>query len=352
MEIISIPPKEFNHGKSRNLGVTRAKGDFIIIQTDDAVPINDYLYSDMCEWFLKDPKIMVVSARQIPKSDSDLISQFTINKHYFYLDLEKDSIRSSNNFDELNFEEKRKVAQIDDVCSCYRKEIFSKYKFKEIQYAEDLDMGIRLIKDGYKICQLYDTGAIHSHNRSASYHLKRGFIDSNWLFNLLGNDHQNPKLKEYQNISEFSYDVFCLYNSLGNSVEIMKERKIITAKEAFEILKNSLLTFYDSDNSTETSEKQFFELLNNVFNFNSKKETKESRLLPRYYAILNRFETYMLSSNPHIINKENEFYDTLYKLLGSCIGSSLSDFYLNLNKNKSDDLNTERNIDKLIIGEV
>ena len=101
MEIISIPSKEFNHGKSRNLGVTKAKGDFIIIQTDDAMPINDYLYSDMCEWFLKDPKIMVVSSRQIPKSDSDLISQFTINKHYFYLDLEKDSIRSSNNFDEM-----------------------------------------------------------------------------------------------------------------------------------------------------------------------------------------------------------------------------------------------------------
>ncbi|MDE2589172.1 MAG: glycosyltransferase, partial [Patescibacteria group bacterium] len=240
VKIIDIPSNEFNHGRTRNLGISQATGDYIVVQTDDAIPINSYVYYDMCEKFSQEPKLVAVSARQVPRSDSDLVSQFTINQHYFYLKLTKDTIRSSDNFDKLNFQEKRRVAQIDDVCTCYKRDIIKKYQFKEIQYAEDLDLGIRLIKDGFKICQLYESAVIHSHNRPSVYHFKRGFIDSSWLVKLLNQDTKSLQPQEYSTISEFSFDVFHLFNAVNNVVVVLRKKNPVRAQEAFDILRQSL----------------------------------------------------------------------------------------------------------------
>src|SRR5262249_25076884 len=55
--------------------------------------------------------------------------------------------------------------------------VFMKYRFRG-NYAEDLDLGLRLIRDGYKLALLGSTRIIHSHNRPAYYHLKRGYVDN------------------------------------------------------------------------------------------------------------------------------------------------------------------------------
>jgi hypothetical protein len=57
------------------------------------------------------------------------------------------------------------------------KSIFNRYKFR-YEYAEDLDLGIRLIQDGHTLGLMGTTQVIHSHNRSAFYFLKRGFTEA------------------------------------------------------------------------------------------------------------------------------------------------------------------------------
>lgn len=51
-------------------------------------------------------------------------------------------------------------------------------------YAEDLDLGIRLIQDGYRVAMLASVKVIHSHNRPAYYYLKRSFVDVIFLVGL------------------------------------------------------------------------------------------------------------------------------------------------------------------------
>ncbi len=48
-----------------------------------------------------------------------------------------------------------------------------------------LDLGIRLIKDGYKLAFLSSVAVIHSHNRPAFYYLKRGYVDILFLDKIL-----------------------------------------------------------------------------------------------------------------------------------------------------------------------
>jgi hypothetical protein len=58
-----------------------------------------------------------------------------------------------------------------------RRDVFMRYKFRG-NYAEDLDLGFRLIQDGHKMAFLSSTRIIHSHKRPASYYLKRLYVDT------------------------------------------------------------------------------------------------------------------------------------------------------------------------------
>src|SRR6185503_1987399 len=44
VKLINIPPKEFNHGETRNVGVRAARGKYVVMTVQDALPFsNDWL---------------------------------------------------------------------------------------------------------------------------------------------------------------------------------------------------------------------------------------------------------------------------------------------------------------------
>jgi len=66
---------------------------------------------------------------------------------------------------------------ISDLAALFRLDTFRRYNYHN-GFAEDLELGKRLIKDGHRIGFLYSTRVLHSHNRPAFYFLKRGYVDS------------------------------------------------------------------------------------------------------------------------------------------------------------------------------
>jgi hypothetical protein len=74
----------------------------------------------------------------------------------------------------------RKNGQLSDIACLISREIFLNYKYVG-DYAEDLELGIKLTRDGYRLALLNSTKVLHSHNRSAYYNLKRGYVDNLFL---------------------------------------------------------------------------------------------------------------------------------------------------------------------------
>ena len=77
------------------------------------------------------------------------------------------------------------MASLDNVCLGIKKDMFEKYRFGS-DYAEDLELGLRLLNDGKSLMFQSSNAVIHSHNRTALYFLKRSYIDAASLGNLLG----------------------------------------------------------------------------------------------------------------------------------------------------------------------
>lgn len=181
--VVEIAPSEFTHSHSRNVGADAADGDYLLFMVQDAFPIGEYWLHGMLR-FLRDPKherLAAVSCSESSRSDSDLMYDAMIAAHYRFLGcLEQDRVGRHRGDDHMSL---RSQGQLSDVSCLIGRELFAQYRYRG-DYAEDLDLGIRLIKDGWQVAMLASVKVVHSHNRPAYYYLKRSFVDVQFLVGL------------------------------------------------------------------------------------------------------------------------------------------------------------------------
>ena len=177
-KIIKILPEEFSHSYARNLGASYASGEYLLFTVQDALPPSDsWLY----ELFsvIKSNDVVAVSCAEFPWESADLFYRAITWNHYRFLEVDREDriMRYAGSEDHVTL---RKNGQLSDLACLISKDVFTKYKYKT-DYGEDLDLGLRLIKDGYEIAFLGSTRIIHSHNRPAFYYLKRGYVENVFL---------------------------------------------------------------------------------------------------------------------------------------------------------------------------
>lgn len=185
--VFQVPSGDFHHAGTRNFAAEKASGEFLVFTVQDAVPVST-------QWLFKllnpihQGKASVVSARQIPRSDADLFSCWSYWSHNIkYLGCDHDSISNNSlfdNFDALDLQSKRSLVKLDSVSLGIRKSVFDEYKFIS-EYAEDFDLGVRLIHNNHTLLFQSSNAVIHSHNRPALYFLKRSYADTTALWNIL-----------------------------------------------------------------------------------------------------------------------------------------------------------------------
>jgi len=174
-KIIQILPKEFSHSYARNLGAKHACGDYFLFTVQDALPPSDVWLHELFS-AIKSHGVVAVSCAELPRTDADLFYRAISWDHYEFLGVDKqDRIMCKPDFE--NHLTLRRNGQLCDIATLIKGDVFMKYRFRG-NYAEDLDLGIRLIRDGFKLALLSSTKIIHSHNRPAYYYLKRGYVDN------------------------------------------------------------------------------------------------------------------------------------------------------------------------------
>jgi glycosyltransferase involved in cell wall biosynthesis/ubiquinone/menaquinone biosynthesis C-methylase UbiE len=177
-KIIKILPEEFSHSYARNLGASYASGEYLLFTVQDALPPSDsWLYELLS--VIKSNDVVAVSCAEFPWESADLFYRAISWNHYRFLEVDREDriMRYAGSEDHLTL---RKNGQLSDLACLISKDVFTKYKYKT-DYGEDLDLGLRLIKDGYEIAFLGSTRIIHSHNRPAYYYLKRGYVENVFL---------------------------------------------------------------------------------------------------------------------------------------------------------------------------
>ncbi len=181
-KVIQITQVEFSHSHARNLGAEHASGQYLLFMTQDAMPDGELWVAKLMQPVLWQ-NVVAVSCKERPRSDCDLLGRFSIWVHSEYMGiLHCDRIMSMPK--EHDFDHLRRNAQLNDVACLVRRDVFEQFRYRG-NYAEDLDMGLRLIEAGYKTALMSSVQVIHSHTRQAIYHLKRCLVDNRTLKKIL-----------------------------------------------------------------------------------------------------------------------------------------------------------------------
>lgn len=186
-KLYEIPPEEFGHGKTRNFGASKGTGEFIMFITQDAVPASE-------RWIQNFIDAM--------KQDSEIVGGFGI--HYTYPDCnvidKRDLYYHFKNFGEDNTifqltDENREryekeegyrhlLAFFSDNNSCIRRDIFEKYPYEDVSFAEDQIWARKMIELGYKKLYCPYAPVYHSHNFKLSTYFTRYFDEYKGLYTL------------------------------------------------------------------------------------------------------------------------------------------------------------------------
>ncbi|HEV2174002.1 MAG TPA: glycosyltransferase family 2 protein [Nitrospira sp.] len=178
-KVISIRPEEFSHSFARNTGAARAEGEYLLFMVQDACPASRFWLHELLRALTSADDVAAVSCAELPRVDCDLFYRTQAWRHCRFLDADgTDKVMSAARGGD--YTRLRKNAQLGNTACLVRAEVFRKYGFRG-SYGEDLDLGIRLVRDGYRLAFLGTTRVIHSHTRAPSYFLKRGYVDVMFL---------------------------------------------------------------------------------------------------------------------------------------------------------------------------
>lgn len=168
VECHTLKPEDFDHGNTRNRGVSFSDADYVLLLTQDAVPKDEHLTEKLLACF-EDPLTASAYARQLPKADCRAIEAYTRQFNY----PAESFVKSSEDLERLGV----KTYFCSNVAAMYDRRVMEKLGgfTKHTIFNEDMIYAYEVIRNGYRIAYAADAEVYHSHNYSGREQLKRNF---------------------------------------------------------------------------------------------------------------------------------------------------------------------------------
>jgi glycosyltransferase involved in cell wall biosynthesis len=182
IRIHRISKSEFGHGRTRNLGVSLARGEFVAFITQDAIPANRMWLMNLIAPLQADRKIAGVFGCHIAHEGHNALTSYDLDQHF-----NRWIFRSHRKPIELDESRKKPNSPISnherfysDNNSCLRKEAWEQVPIPEVIYGEDQLWAIDILRHGFK--KAYASTAIVRH--SHEYNFRETLIRANteWHF--------------------------------------------------------------------------------------------------------------------------------------------------------------------------
>jgi len=166
-EVHHIAKKDFDHGHTRNTGVSYSDAPFFVMMTQDAIPQNDTMIEALLSPM--NDEIKMTYARQIPDRGANAIERFS---RYFNYPEES---RTKTEADAISLGIKTYFAS--NVCAAYDRAAFDSlggFPDRAI-FNEDMVYAGKLLKSGKALRYCASAVVYHSHSYTASQQIRRNF---------------------------------------------------------------------------------------------------------------------------------------------------------------------------------
>jgi len=187
VRLYQIGEEEFNHGLTRNFGVSKARGRYVILMTADAVPADSRWMRNLTDSLKNDSETAGAYSRHIPHRDCRPMTRIRVNRSFISQQVKKENrLKREQDYNLLSAKEKYSLCNFDNVSSCIRKSVWENYPFPETSFAEDLEWSKEALKSGHKIVYRPDSVVYHSHDFSVLDWYRKNRENSRKLICLFG----------------------------------------------------------------------------------------------------------------------------------------------------------------------
>lgn len=167
VEVHHLTKEAFDHGATRNEGVSYSDTEVFVMMTQDAKPVDDMLIENLT----KDLGGEIVSCygRQLAGQFSGEFERISRKFNY----PEESSVKSKEDLERLGI----KTFFCSNVCAAYVREVYDKLGgfTNHTIFNEDMIYAAAVIKAGYKIKYAADACVIHAHNFTNMQQFRRNF---------------------------------------------------------------------------------------------------------------------------------------------------------------------------------
>ena len=186
-QIINITPEQFDHGLTRNLGMERASGEFVVLIVQDALPTSEGWLEALTAPLRADPTIAGTFARQLPSPGASALTRHYLARWAASSDTAWTSrIEDRAHYETMTPVERLLFCTFDNVCSCIRRSVWAQQPFRATPIAEDLEWARDVLLAGHALAFVPSAEVHHSHERSARYEFQRTRILHDRLHALFG----------------------------------------------------------------------------------------------------------------------------------------------------------------------
>ena len=174
-KLFEIKPEEFGHGKTRNYGASKGVGEYILFLTQDAMPTDECWLQNFIDGMKSDEEIVGGFGKHIPYPDCNEIDKRDLKLHFEGFGTQNTVYKLSNASDIERYRDdegfRHFMAFYSDNNSCMRRDIWEKYPYDDVDFAEDQIWARKMIEHGYKKLYCADAVVYHSHNYPLFYFL-------------------------------------------------------------------------------------------------------------------------------------------------------------------------------------
>lgn len=161
VQTLRIPPREFGHGKTRNLAASRARGEYLVFLTQDATPADAHWLARLLAPLRQDVTVAGAYSRHLPRPHCHPMEWRRIvecelsGRPVSQLNSAADNPAYAANPALYYF--------FSNVSSVLRRQVWEQFPFPEVDFGEDQLWAKQVLEAGYKTAYCADSLVYHSH---------------------------------------------------------------------------------------------------------------------------------------------------------------------------------------------
>lgn len=174
-----IAPRDFQHGRTRNLAMSLGTGEYGVFLTQDAVPANDQWLVRLIEACELAPDVAGAFGRHLPYPGCNPYMARDLRAHFDQFSASPSVVRITDpQRYRTDIRYRQQMHFFSDCNACIRRGIWEHYRYPEVDFGEDQAWAERILIAGYAKAYADLACVYHSHELGIVDTLRRAYDEA------------------------------------------------------------------------------------------------------------------------------------------------------------------------------